>query len=83
MGMLNHSAMRTFLEAAGILHVTAVRSLRAEEVDQLLHLGAVRCVVTHGVDGKPEWLEPAERKRRWEQEIKPHLANPTSCRSRR
>ena len=70
--------MRTFLEAAGILHVTGVRQLSAEDVDHLLQSEVVRCVMTHCFDKGVEWLAPAERDNLWQQEIKPRLASPVN-----
>ncbi len=77
MGTLNAPEMRGFLEAAGILQVTEVRSLKTEEVGQLLKLKGVRCIITQCFGGTPEWVATAEQDSRWEQQIKPSLASPT------
>jgi hypothetical protein len=67
MGTLNSPSAQTFLEAAGILHVTEVRSLKTKDVDSLLQLEGVRCIQTNCYSEIMHWLAPENQHIYWEQ----------------
>ncbi len=77
---------RTLLAEDGIVNITEMRVLNAEEVDRHLQSSdAIRCIITchlpegyyqgpYGEEG-PRWLLSPERDTLWEKEIRPRLSS--------